>query len=429
MIEGVEASARDVQPGPDPSGAKPPALNPQRLAQWVPLALIVLAVWLAAQIILVPLTQRSPPGMAVRINPGSPVALSRAAEAEFVDGRYDNALALSREALRKSPFSVQALRVAGMATDKLGRPADANEMLTLAGNWSLRDDPSHAWLVIYRLRQGDLPGAFAHADTLMRRGRQQPVFFSLLSTAAREEPRSIGLIAELLAAQPPWQSGFFNSLYETPEGAHLAANLVIQLEARGKPVDDQELSRLYSWIAQHTELSNLERVRRAIGRPKRLGTGLLDDGQFDQTDLIAPLGWNLERAAGLQVEITGASSTDPNRALRVSYSGLGQKVIAYQYVVVPPGRLKLTGRVRQEQPSAAGAFVWQAVCLYGGNSPAAGQMTVHEADSRDWQRFEALVDIPASGCSGIVLRLMTQPTTNRLTATIWLDDLDLAPAG
>ncbi|MGV8930453.1 MAG: tetratricopeptide repeat protein, partial [Brevundimonas sp.] len=135
----------------------------------VSFGLIVGAVVLGWQIALQPLMQRAPVEAAIRIAPTSPLVLRRAAEAELGADRNDNAAVLGREAFARSPFDVRALRVVGLTEARAGREDQADDILTLAGNWSLRDDPTHAWLVERRLRQGDYSSAFAHADTLVRR--------------------------------------------------------------------------------------------------------------------------------------------------------------------------------------------------------------------------------------------------------------------
>ena len=148
--------------------------------------LIAVAVVLAWQIILQPLSQRAPVETAIRLAPGSPLVLRRAAESELAAGRVDNAAALSREALSRSPFDVRALRVFGLTEARAGREDEADDILTLAGNWSLRDDPAHAWLVERRLRSGDYVSAFAHADTLVRRRQDlQPDGPSLMDVENR----------------------------------------------------------------------------------------------------------------------------------------------------------------------------------------------------------------------------------------------------
>jgi len=79
------------------------------------------AVVLAWQIAIQPLIQRAPVEAAIRLAPGSPLVLRRAAESELVAGRIDNAAALGRDALGRAPFDVQALRVVGLTEARAGR--------------------------------------------------------------------------------------------------------------------------------------------------------------------------------------------------------------------------------------------------------------------------------------------------------------------
>ena len=206
------------------------------LTEYAPYALTIGAIWLGWQILLQPVIQRAPPELAVRVAPGSPLVLQRAAEAEFVAGekdddarRYDNAASLARDALALAPFNVRALRVVGLTEARAGREPIADEILTLAGNWSLRDDPAHAWLVEYRLRRGDYASSFAHADTLARRREDiRPQIFRLFTlAAATDTARALPEVARLLDARPPWRQSYFDSLYVSGEGLQVAANLAV----------------------------------------------------------------------------------------------------------------------------------------------------------------------------------------------------------
>src|SRR5690606_14836052 len=83
--------------------------------------LIVVGVLLAWQIAIQPLMLRAPVDLAIRLAPGSPTVLRRAAESELAAGRIDNAASLSRDALVRSPFDVRALRVIGLSEAGAGR--------------------------------------------------------------------------------------------------------------------------------------------------------------------------------------------------------------------------------------------------------------------------------------------------------------------
>ena len=217
------------------------------VAGLAPYALTIGAVLLAWQIAIQPLIQRAPVETAIRIAPSSPQLLGRAAEAEYVAGRYENAAILGRTALARSPFYVKALRVIGLTEARAGRADQADEMLTLAGNWSLRDDPAHAWLVEHRLRQGDYASSFAHADTLARRRPDiQPQVFRLFTTAAAHDPqRALPVIVRLMASGTPWRGDYFRNLNATLEGLQVSATIATMLQATRSPTTNEELEPLY----------------------------------------------------------------------------------------------------------------------------------------------------------------------------------------
>ena len=161
-------------------------------------------IWLGWQVALVPLAARAPSEHAVRLSPGSAEVLARAAEGEMRAGDMEDAGYLARLSLSKAPFDVEALRVLAMSEAEAGRTDQADELMTLAGNWSLRDSAAHSWLIESRLRRGNYASAFAHADTLVRRRADlRPQVFNLFSTAAETDPRAGPYLASELADSPP----------------------------------------------------------------------------------------------------------------------------------------------------------------------------------------------------------------------------------
>ena len=271
---------------------------PTRWAGVVPYVLTVGAVVLAWQIVIQPLAQRAPVELAIRMAPGSPSVLRRAAEAELAASRDDNAAALGRDALARSPFDVRALRVVGLTEARAGRTAGADEILTLAGNWSLRDDPAHAWLVEYRLRRGDYASSFAHADTLVRRREDiQPQIFRLFTAAAGADPqRVLPVLRNLLAENPPWRSAYLTSLYATNEGLQASASLVILLQSSPAPLTTPELEQFYVEMLGKGQIEILKTVRSRINRPA--AGALVANGDFDDAAAPDPFQWTLAQQSG-----------------------------------------------------------------------------------------------------------------------------------
>lgn len=397
------------------------------MARYLPLVLIVGSIWLGSQIVLNLIAQRAPPELAVRVAPSSPNVLARAAEAEFLAERYGNGQHLARLALAKAPFDVRSMRVFGLVEAEEGRVGVADEVLTLAGNWSLRDDPAHAWLIQQRLRQGNYGSAFAHADTLARRRLEhQQQVFRLFTTAALTDPRAIPPLVGLLSKSPPWRLNYMRSLYKAPENAPLIAALAINLEPTKAPFDSTELQMLYNtWISEG-RLEGLSLIRERLGRPPLLP--VLANGDFDETTQPPPFAWDIGVGPGVQAGITQDDLNPKESALRVQYDGYASTMLARQFLLLRPGAYTLTGAVRMEMAPEAPRMLWSVSC-----SPTGGELgrfvPAGGSDPAKWTRFSMRFQVPAEGCPAQWLRLEPRPGDRRSTVVAWFDRFEIARAG
>lgn len=397
------------------------------MARYLPLLLIVASIWLAGQIVLNLIAQRAPPAFAVRVAPTSPNVLARAAEAEYMADRYENGQHLARLALARAPFDVRSMRVFGLVEAEEGRLAAADNVLTLAGNWSLRDDPAHAWLIQQRLRQGDYGSAFAHADTLARRrlDHQQQVF-RLFTAAALADSRAIPPLVGLLSKTPPWRLNYMRSLYKAPENAPLIAALAISLETTEAPFDSNELQMLYNtWIGEG-RLEGLALIRERLGRPPLIPA--LANGAFDETSQPPPFAWDIGVGPGVQAAITQDDLNPKESALRVQYDGYASTMIARQFLLLRPGAYTLTGAVRMETAPEAPRMLWSVSC-----SPSGGEIgrfvPPSGGDPTKWSRFSMEFQVPAEGCPAQWLRLEPRPGDRRSTVIAWFDRFEIVRTG
>ena len=391
--------------------------------------LIIGAVLLGWQVAIQPLIQRAPVEMAVSLAPGSPLVLRRAAESELAAGRIENAASLSRDALVRSPFDVRALRVFGLTEARAGREDAADEILTLAGNWSLRDDPAHAWLVERRLRRGDYASSFAHADTLVRRREDiQPQVFRLFTAAAVADPqRALPVVARLLAAKPPWRPAYLASLNLTPEGLQVAGNLAILLQAGREPFSNQELQDLYGSLINAGGIQAIQTVRGRLNRPS-LATLVTNSG-FDEADHPGPFQWRLYEKAGIAAEITADDLAPSNVALRVVYDGYATGTVAEQLVYLAPGSYRLTAAVRTESGNPVDRLAWTLTCATAGGGERASTPAGAQGDSTDaWTTLSGRFEVPAN-CPAQWLRLETRAADRRDPTLVWFDRVRLARAG
>lgn len=402
------------------------------LTEYAPYALTIGAIWLGWQILLQPVIQRAPPELAVRVAPGSPLVLQRAAEAEFVAGekdddarRYDNAASLARDALALAPFNVRALRVVGLTEARAGREPIADEILTLAGNWSLRDDPAHAWLVEYRLRRGDYASSFAHADTLARRREDiRPQIFRLFTlAAATDTARALPEVARLLDARPPWRQSYFDSLYVSGEGLQVAANLAVLLQRGKAPLSNEELTQFYQHLLDKGQLEAARTVRAHLNRPP---PAAVSNGGFDDPEAPRPFQWTLAQEAGAVVEIVPDDIRPSDPALRIDYDGYSIVQFADQLLFLAPGRYRLTAEARAESGDPSGRIFWSMTCSPGDlnilSVPAVA------ASAAVWTPISAQFTVPA-GCPGQQLKLVGRGEDRRKAAIAWIDRVVIAPVG
>lgn len=387
-------------------------------------ALIAGAVLLGWQIAIQPIIQRAPVEAAVRLAPGSPLVLRRAAESELLAGRNDNARSLARDALLRSPFDVRALRVLGLSEAREGRDDLADEILTLAGNWSLRDDPAHAWLVDRRLKRGDYASAFAHADTLVRRREDiRPEVFRLFTLAGVEDRRSLPVLAALLAANPPWRVAYLGSLREEPKALQLAGNLAILLEQSRSPLSNTELQRLYRNLLDKGYIAALQEVRGQVNRPA--AALHLANGDFSDPAAPQPFQWRLVRKAGVAAEIVGDDGDAENRALRVEYNGYATGLVAEQLALLPSGSYRFTVSARTEAGDPASRLGWTIACVPGGRILASAPGGAGSDREDDWSSVSTTFDMPAS-CPAAWVRLSARGNDHRSSTVAWYDQVQIS---
>jgi len=390
--------------------------------------LVVGAVVLGWQIAIQPLMQRAPVEVAIRLASASPLVLRRAAEAELAADRVENAAALSQDALVRSPFDVRALRVFGLTQAKAGRENEADDILTLAGNWSLRDDPAHAWLVERRLRRGDYASAFAHADTLVRRRQDiQPQVFRLFNVAGREDPqRALPEIARLLTRRPPWRATYWVSITQNPEELPLAASMAILLEAGSAPLTTDELQYLYQNLLAIGQFQAITTVRAQINRPSPKDA--VTNGEFADAAAPEPFQWRLYPKAGIVAEIVADDLQPSNPALRVEYDGYATGVVAEQLTSLAPGSYRFSAEVRTETGTPGVRLAWSLSCATGGGAFASLPAGVPGAAADAWTNISRRVEVPAN-CPAQWLRLETRAADRRSQTAVWFDRIAISPAG
>lgn len=393
----------------------------RRAAEYVVIALAVLLSW---QMVVALLAERAPVQVAVAVAPTSSVALVRAAQSEFEAGRNDNAIELARQALHIAPFNARALSIVGRVHDRQGRTDAADQALTLAGNWTLRDDPTHAWLTYHRLRQGNYASAFAHAETLVRRGSgSEPRLFEMFTVAAEQPVGQVALL-NALSAHPPWRGRYLSFLFARPGSDAILGALALNLE-RSAALSDQELGGLFATWLGAGRITAIRHVQARLGRP-RLDQGVWNGG-FATGEGVYPLNWAISAAPGFSAYFgeTGDASRGP--ALYAEYDGLGAGVIAQQLLLLEPGPAHINLSHRVSGDFGSSRVEWRMFCVEGDSVPIDWQDTENR-DGSGWTDSTGRFTVPTKGCEAQWLQLTAVPGDRRRTVGVWFDDLSVAPA-
>ncbi len=402
-------AAKDARAGDDAAGR----------SGWAPYVVVALLIWLGWQVVVGLLVQRAPPEVAVRVAPGSALALSRAAEGEYVAGRVDQARDLAILSLRAAPFDVRALRVLGqtLATTDADK---ADELLTLAGNWSLRDDPSHAWLIERRLRRGDYVGAFGHADVLARRREDlRPVFFRLFATAAALDPRAGPALLQRMAARPVWRTDFLDYLRTFPDGPKVQALLALGLNEGEGRLADFELEVIYLDWLKAGRLPGLLELRRRTGRPP---AGTVVDGGFDGTPGPQPFGWFLPASPGVTAAFSEDASREGEHALFIQSDGFLAVDVARQLVALKPGAATLSYSTWVESGETDPRLRWTLTCVESGARVVQSVVP----PSPQWTARRVTFTVPPSNCTAQWLALEGTQGARRTSISTWVDDVAIS---
>jgi hypothetical protein len=153
---------------------------------------------------------------------------------------------------------------------------------------------------------------------------------------------------------------------------------------------------------------------------------LLRNGSFEELVSENPFDWQIPRS-GADVARASCPGAPKTQCLYADFgpSRLSGNLVT-QFVVLPPGRFKLTGKYRGEIKARRG-LVWQISC----NSDLTakiGETSQILVRTFQWRSFEMTFEVPPTNCPTQVVGLALaarSPSEQIASGTMWFDDLVL----
>lgn len=376
------------------------------------LPVLVLLCWLAWEIVSNTAADNNAvaqPEAALAWVPSHPTALARLSEQQLIleTAKTDTAAitAMAQQALRGDPLKQQAFRVLAFAAEANGDRERAEVLMALAGSRSLRDLRVQAWLFNRRLLAGDVGGALAHVDAVLRVWPNTfDVFLATLVGLAGDDDRRDALVARLKMA-PPWRDRFLAQLPGESADPKQLYGLYSALRAEEASLTVQEFRPYLQRLAALGEYELAYAMQVEFLPPERLAMlGHLNNGGFDHPISGLPFDWTVAYVRGARTSIV--VDAESNRKLRVEFHNTR---VPYRHVsqllILQPGTYQLTGIVTSLGLANDRGMQWVISCVGG-----AGQQlgaTDRVSGTNPWRDFILPFEVPNSDdCRVQEIRLM-----------------------
>jgi hypothetical protein len=397
-------------------------------APWVLGALVIWVAWLVVREALAGQFESASPSYALLVQPSDVTGLNAAGQ-RLVEGSPANAVALAQRSLEARPLNPEALRVLGEAKSAEGDNASALRLFLAAARWSKRDGVTEAWLYDEHLNLRDYPAAVEDADRLMRVVPETaPAFYPSLIAMAGDRTARAPLIARLDQA-PPWRTAFLWELSRKGSDPMTAANLMMGMAAGGGAPTSDEAAPLLTRLVDTQRYLEAFLAWRQFAPDTATALTSVRDGDFQGLQAPPPFVWMLAPGEGASADISQAPSplNAGSLSLHVTYDGASpSSIVASQLLVLAPGDYRFAAKAFAPGVVNETRLSWRLTCADTGQvlfatDPQGGV-------DAGWNDLGASAAVPATGCQGQWLRLVTQPGERPTDVEVWFDRVAMTRA-
>lgn len=336
---------------------------------------------------------RSNPALALRLAPGNPAALARAADLKLAKSEPILDVEAIRQALRAAPLSAALIR--SLALSSADSSEKTRRLMTLAERSTRRDIPTQFWKIEDAVERGDIPEALHHYDIALATSRDaQAVLFPILIRSL-SDPDIRANLKGYLRQDRVWVKAFLTQAIA--EGAPAdVGQLIADLEpsrrskeilaARAGLVGALTVRKDYVGLRQYT--ATLWPAAQSAIRQFAINSQTTNPS-------LRPLTWELTDDGDVRAQAVDDGD------LVISASNGARGIAARRIVLLSPGNWKLSHAVKTASDVPVPDVAWDIQCLTGNGESSVWRQSL----ARGQSRFEREMTIPAD-CQATEFRIV-----------------------
>lgn len=332
-------------------------------------------------------------------------------------------------AIAANPTDGRGFAALGEIYEARGERAKADQAMETAAQMSPQRGDVQLQAGAYWMRRGEHSRALGHLDTVLRhRDELRTMLFPALLNMV-QNPANQPALEALLQRPVPWWPAFFIYAARTADSADTAKRLyALQKGKNPLPIEARRayLERLQKdgkWVEAWFVWLN------SLSKEEIAQSGHVYNGSFEQVFTNVGFDWIYQRDPAVILENATTYGTTGERALHLVFRGLRIRFRHLsQYLLLPPGKYYLQGRVRPDRLEAPHGMQWVVYC-HGKDAPLAATETYRGSDQ--WTRFRSEFVV---GADCPVQKLQLELAGNiqldyDVTGSIWFDDIAIEQPG
>ena len=336
----------------------------------------------------------------------------------------DEAVALSRAALRRDPTAVAAAATLGIVTLAQNDAVDARRLLAYAQMLSRRNITTQLWSIEDAVGRGDVAGALRWYDIALRTKPEMSDMLYPVLTQASRDPSIRAALVRRLAGKPTWSDSYLSYAAAQKGNPQSTAALFNDLHAHDVAVPASAQASLVNLLIDAGDVDQAwlyyaairSRVTRARARDPRFTAMLETPSAFDWTTLN-------DNSIAASIQRTRDGGTFEFSAP----ASIGGPVLQ-QVQLLPAGTYRLSGHSDGIMQDARTLPYWTLTCRSDGhelghvtvpNSAEAGgifvgKLTVPATCTVQTLTLYAEASDAIGGISGQIDLIVLAPTAQRM---------------